>query len=65
LLTASPTLSYSIAGKWNITALCDIPFYKNYNGTQMTPKYSFALSLSRDFNLARKPKATGEIKTVP
>jgi len=56
LWTLSPTLSYSITGKWNLTALCDIPLYKSYNGKQMTPKYSFALSLSRDFNLGRKAK---------
>ena len=56
LLTLSPTLSYSIAGKWNLTALCDIPVYKYYNGKQMTPKYSVALSLSRDIDLGRKPK---------
>jgi hypothetical protein len=60
LLTVSPTLSYSIAGKWNVTALCDIPVYKYYNGKQMTPKYSFALSLSRDFDLGKKPKAVLE-----
>ena len=64
ILTASPTLSYSVAGKWNLTALCDIPFYKNYNGTQMTPKYSFAVSISRDINLSKKVKATEDIKTV-
>jgi hypothetical protein len=64
LLTLSPTLSYSFAGKWNLTALCDIPFYKKYNGTQMTPKYSFAVSLSRDFNLARKPKAVKDVQTT-
>jgi hypothetical protein len=64
LLTVSPTLSYSIAGKWNLTMLCDIPVYKNYYGTQMTPKYSFAVSLSRDFNLARKSKATKDIKPI-
>ena len=34
----------SIAGKWNLTALYDIPLYKYYNGKQMTPKYSFASS---------------------
>lgn len=56
LLTVSPTLSYSIAGKWNLTMLCDVPLYKNYKGTQMTPKYSFAVSISRDFNLSRKSK---------
>jgi hypothetical protein len=64
LLTLSPTLSYSIAGKWNLTLLCDIPLYKHFNGKQMTPKYSFAISLSRDFNFARKVKAAKELKTI-
>jgi hypothetical protein len=54
LVTVSPQLSYSIAGKWNLTVLCDIPVYKYYHGKQMTPKYSFAVSLTRDFNLGRK-----------
>jgi hypothetical protein len=54
LLTVTPQLSYSIVGKWNLTALYDIPVYKNYNGRQLTPKYSFALSLTRDFDLGRK-----------
>jgi hypothetical protein len=56
LITVTPQLSYSLAGKWNITLLCDIPVYKNYNGKQMTPNYSFAVSLTRDFNLAKRPK---------
>ncbi|MEI7664408.1 MAG: hypothetical protein WCK34_19525 [Bacteroidota bacterium] len=55
LITVSPQLSYSIVGKWNLTVLCDIPVYKFYNGKQMTPKYSFAVSLTRDFNLGKKP----------
>jgi hypothetical protein len=54
LVTVSPSLSYSIAGKWNLTVLCDIPVYKYYNGLQMTPKYSFAVSFTRDFNLGKK-----------
>ena len=54
LITVSPQLSYSIVGKWNLTVLCDIPVYKFYNGKQMTPKYSFAVSLTRDFNLGKK-----------
>ena len=54
LVTVSPQLSYSIVGKWNLTILCDIPVYKYYNGKQMTPKYSFAVSLTRDFNLGKK-----------
>jgi len=54
LFTISPQLSYSIAGKWNLTAVYDLPTYKFYNGKQMTPAYSFALSLTRDFNLGKK-----------
>ncbi|MCX6280160.1 MAG: hypothetical protein NT004_19020 [Bacteroidetes bacterium] len=54
IVTVSPQLSYSIAGKWNLTVLCDIPVYKYYNGKQMTPQYSFAVSLTRDFYLGGK-----------
>jgi hypothetical protein len=54
LVTISPQLSYSIVGKWNLTASYDIPLYKYYNGKQMTPAYSIALSLTRDFNLGKK-----------
>ena len=62
LLTASPQLSYSIVGKWNFTVSYDIPLYKYYNGKQMTPAYSVAVSLTRDFNLGKKqPQIKPEI----
>lgn len=64
LLILSPQLSYSIAGKWNISALYDIPLYKYYNGKQLTPSYSFAISISRDFDLNRK-KPKVDIETLP
>ncbi len=54
LVTVAPQLSYSIAGKWNLMAVFDIPVYKYYNGRQMTPSYSVAVSLTRDFNLGKK-----------
>ena len=57
LLTITPQFSYSVAGLWNITLLYDFPVYKNYNGKQMTPSYSFAISLTRDINLKKQPKA--------
>lgn len=53
LLTITPQLSYSLFGKWNISVLYDIPFYKKYNGKQLTPGYSFALSLSKDIDLGK------------
>jgi hypothetical protein len=62
LLTVSPQLSYSIVKRWNLTASYDIPMYKYYNGKQMTPAYSFAVSLTRDFNLGKKqPQIKPEI----
>lgn len=49
LLVLTPQVSYSILGKWNLSFLYDIPVYKNYQGKQLTPKYSYALSLTHDF----------------
>jgi hypothetical protein len=57
LVILSPQLSYSIAGSWNVSVLYDLPVYKYYNGKQLTPKYSFALSLTHDFDLNRKTPA--------
>ncbi|MGE5425147.1 MAG: hypothetical protein ACM3N9_07265 [Syntrophothermus sp.] len=60
LVTVTPQISYSIAGKWNLSVLYDIPVYKYYNYSnnlvQLTPRYSFAVSLSHDFNLGPKIK---------
>ncbi len=50
LMVVTPQLSYSIAGLWNVSLLYDIPVYKNYQGKQLTPQYSYAVSLSRDFS---------------
>lgn len=54
ILSVSPQLSYSIAGKWNITLVCDLPLYKFYKDRQLTPAYAYALSFTRDFNLGHK-----------
>lgn len=54
LMVLSPQLSYSIAGRWNLTLVYDQPVYKNYNGKQLTPKYSIAVGLSRDLDFSRK-----------
>lgn len=64
ILILSPQLSYSIAGIWNVSVLYDIPIYKYYNGKQLTPKYSFAVSVSHDFDLNRK-KPKIDIETLP
>lgn len=54
LVIISPRILYSIASKWNLSLLYDIPVYRYYNGKQMALDYSFALSLSRDFSLKKK-----------
>lgn len=60
LIIVAPQLNYAIGGKWNITGIFDIPVFKNYNGKQLTPKYSFAISLSRDFYLGKKAPVSVE-----
>ncbi len=51
LLVFTPQLSYSIGGLWNLSFLYDIPVFKNYQGKQLTPQYSFAFSLAREFKI--------------
>jgi hypothetical protein len=58
LFTLTPQVSYAIAGKWNVSVLYDLPVYKDYHGKQLTPKFSFAVSLSHDFDLSKHPKAS-------
>ena len=50
LMVFTPQISYVVAGLWNVSLLYDVPVYKNYKGKQLTPQYSYAISLSRDFN---------------
>lgn len=45
----SPQINYSIAQKWNISALTDFPIYRYYNGTQLSNKYAFSVNITRDF----------------
>jgi hypothetical protein len=54
MMILSAQISYSLYSKWHIAGLFDFPIYKNYNGRQLTPMYSFAFSLTRDLNLNRK-----------
>lgn len=49
LIFISPQINYSIAKKWNLSLLTDIPVFRYYNGIQLGNKYSFAIYLSRTF----------------
>jgi len=53
LMVLTPQVSYSIAGLWNLSVLYDVPVFKNYQGKQLTPSYSYAISLTRDFSSCR------------
>lgn len=44
----SPQISWTFMN-WNLTALCDFPLMRKLNGTQISPKYAFGLSINRDF----------------
>jgi hypothetical protein len=55
LMVFTPQISYVVVGLWNVSLLYDVPVYKNYKGKQLTPQYSYAISLSRDFSI-RKAK---------
>ncbi|MFZ4465055.1 MAG: hypothetical protein ACOYN5_14500 [Bacteroidales bacterium] len=57
LMILSPQLNYAVASKWNISLMTDIPVFKNYNGKQLTPAYSVAIGLTRDFDLGAASKA--------
>jgi hypothetical protein len=49
LVFIAPQINYTIAKKWNISLLADVPVYHNYNGTQLGNKFALALYVSRDF----------------
>jgi hypothetical protein len=51
ILFGSPQLSYTFKHKLTLSVLGDIPLYRNYNGTQLGPKYAVGLSLVKDFCL--------------
>lgn len=49
LFFIAPQINYTIAKKWNVSLLVDLPVYRYYNGTQLGNKFAFAFYLSRDF----------------
>lgn len=54
LLFVATQINYTIAQKWNISLLADIPVYRYYNGTQLGNKYAFAVTLMKDFDFSSK-----------
>lgn len=48
---SAPQLIYNIKNKWYLSFIYDFPFYKYYNGTHLTNKYSLSFNISRTFDL--------------
>ncbi|MEI6580207.1 MAG: transporter, partial [Eubacteriales bacterium] len=51
VLTVSPHFSYALGKNWQMSALADFPFYKMYNGRQLSLKYAVVLSLTKTLDL--------------
>lgn len=51
LIFISPQLSYTFPPNWAISALVDLPAYRNYNDMQLGPKYAFSLTVTKTFKL--------------
>jgi hypothetical protein len=54
ILFVAPQVNYNVLQKWNVSVLADIPAYRNYEGTQLSPKYAFSILLSKEFDFSNK-----------
>ncbi|MFH2094941.1 MAG: hypothetical protein ABIJ16_04505 [Bacteroidota bacterium] len=45
----APQLNLTLARKWNISIMADIPVYQYYNGTQLASRVSVLFNITRDF----------------
>ncbi|MBU0489414.1 MAG: hypothetical protein KKA07_09285 [Bacteroidetes bacterium] len=48
-----PQLNASIADKWNVSVLADIPIYQKYKEIQLATSFSFAVSIIRDIEFKK------------
>ena len=53
ILYVAPQLSWSFPKGWAVSANCDIPIWRNYNGFQLGPKIAAGLTLVKDFNFGK------------
>jgi hypothetical protein len=54
IVYVAPQVSYNFPHGWSLSANCDIPVYRYYNGLELGPKIAEGLTLIKDFNLAKK-----------
>jgi hypothetical protein len=51
ILFVSPQVSYTFKPRLTLSAMADIPIFRDYNGIQLGPKYAFGISVVKDFCL--------------
>ena len=49
LVYVSPQINYNLKELWNISVIVDIPCYQYFNGLQLSNKWAYSLSITRDF----------------
>jgi hypothetical protein len=54
ILFLSPSVSFQAGKFWSLALAGELPLYRYYKGSQLSSKYSFALSLTKDLNINRK-----------
>ena len=57
IVFVAPQINYNVLQKWNISVLADIPIFRYYQGTQLSPKYAFSVLLSKEFDFSKKSKS--------
>jgi len=58
----SPQLRYNFWQSWNVSAVFDIPVYKNTNGNQLTNNYAFSFRLSKTFNFSKSKMSPAKVE---
>lgn len=49
IIYLAPQISKTLKHRITVAAMADFPVYRDYHGTQLGPKYSFGVSLVKDF----------------
>ena len=60
-LFVAPQINYNVLQKWNVSVLADIPVFRYYQGTQLSPKYAFSIQLSREFDFSNNKNSTNDV----
>ncbi len=54
IMYVCPQVAWSFPKGWAVSANCDLPVWRDYNGFQLGPKIAAGVTLVKDFNLVKK-----------